>query len=453
MKIRRFYSKNMRSALRQVTEEFGEDAAILSSQKTASGVEVIAALDYDQDLLPSSSNEVSNHSDNASAELPFSQKTSLKQESLVNVRDEGQHISNHIENEGSQYQINSADAVAEGQIKTLPGDMTKIGQKIQETKPSGNKLEWTTDPGLLGMREELGLMRRMMSEQLKGIGWERFSQKDPIRAMLSRKVSALGISQSIANDLIPQVKKQQDGECCWQNLLALLAKSIAINNQELLTSGGIFAFMGPSGAGKTTTIAKLAARFVIKHGVNSVAVISTDNYRISAQQQLGSFARLLGIPMLCVSNKHPLDHLLNQTRDKKLVLIDTAGMSKKDVDIAGQLQTLKQCNTEIKRFLLIPATNQSAVIRQSIDLFQAYSPYAVIITKLDEAASLGEVLSLVIENALPVAFTTDGQRVPEDIRVARNHHLVSKAVWLTSKYGNDTQDWQLAQEMQQLRYG
>jgi len=450
MKIRRFYSKNMRSALRQVTDEFGEDAAILSSQKTASGVEVIAALDYDQDLMPSSLNDVAIHSDNDSSKLPFSQTTSSKHKSQASASNESPQESNHIAKEDNQYQVNSAESAIDD---SSVDSQIKIDHQLQENKQSGKKLEWTTDPGLLGMREELGLMRSMMSEQLKGIGWERFSQKDPVRAMLSRKFSALGISQSIADNLIPQVKKQQDAECCWQNLLALLAKSIAINNQDLLTNGGIFAFMGPSGAGKTTTIAKLAARFVIKHGVNSVAVISTDNYRISAQQQLGSFARLLGIPMLCVTNKHPLDHLLNQTRDKKLVLIDTAGMSKKDVDIARQLETLKQCHAEIKRFLLIPATNQSAVIRQSIDLFKPYSPYAVIITKLDEAASLGEVLSLVIANELPVAFSTDGQRVPEDIRVARNHHLVSKAVWLTSKYGNDTQDWQLAQEMQQLRYG
>ena len=450
MKIRRFYSKNMRTALRQVSEEFGDDAAIISSQKTASGVEVIAALDYDEELLPSSFNEVKIHSDNSTSELSMNQTTSLTQDPPLSAIQPVQKKSNYIAKEDGQYQTNHAAPATEQQI-IVP--LAENNQMIPETKQAAKKLEWTTDPGLVGMREELGLMRTMMSEQLKSIGWERFSEKDPTRAMLSRKFSALGIDQSITNDLIPQVKKQQDAECCWQNLLALLAKSIAINTQDLLTEGGIFAFMGPTGAGKTTTIAKLAARFVIKHGVNSVAVISTDNYRISAQQQLGSFAKLLGIPMLCVSKKHPLENLLNQIRDKKLVLIDTAGMSNKDLDIASQLQSLKQCSAEIKRFLLIPATNQLAVIRRSIELFKAYSPYAVIITKLDEAASLGEVLSQVIENGLPVAFTTDGQRVPEDIRAARNHNLVSKAVWLTSKYGSDIQDWQLAQELQQLRYG
>lgn len=444
MKIRRFYGKNMRSALRQVTEEFGEDAAILSNQKTASGVEVIAALDYDQDLLPSSLNEVE------------TQENSFPIESIsedVASSQSNKQTTNDIVENKQEYAINNDQSPNEANIVSPLAEMNGNIQSSDQSNRQTNKLEWTTDPGLVAMREELGLMRTMMSEQLKGIGWERFSEKDPTSAMLWRRFSNLGVCQSIANRLIPQVNKKQDAECSWQNLLALLAKSISVNNHDLLSDGGIFAFMGPTGAGKTTIIAKLAARFVIKHGVNSVAVISVDNYRISAQQQLGSFARLLGIPMLSVSNKHSLDHLLNQTRNKKLVLIDTAGMSKKDADIAKQLQMLTQSNSNIKRFLLIPATNQLAVVKQSINLFQPYSPYSVIITKLDEAASLGEVLSLVIENKLPVAFTTDGQRVPEDIRVARNHHLVSKAVWLTNKYGSNVQDWQLAQDMQQLRYG
>ncbi len=444
MKIRRFYSKNMRSALRQVTQEFGEDAAILSSQKTASGVEVIAALDYDQDLLPSaikdadarvdadSDHSTSTHSGAKSGYEPMESTHSLEQPTLI-----------------------ESPPMGSSDLERQESSSNSLVQKINSdraTQPKVANIEWTTDPGLVAMREELGLMRSMMSEQLKGIGWERFSEKDPTRAMLTRRLTSLGINSSIINRLIPKVKKQQDAECCWQNLLALLAKSISVNCDDLLKNGGVYAFMGPAGAGKTTTIAKLAARFIIKHGVDSVALISTDNYRISAQQQLASFARLLGVPMLSVSAKHPLDYILSQFKQKKLILIDTAGMSKNDLDIAKQLESLKQTHRDIKRFLLVPATNQLAVIKQSIDLFRRFSPYSVIISKLDEAASLGAVLSLVIENNLPVAFTTDGQRIPEDIRVARNHHLVSKAVWLTNKYGTDIEDWQLAQEVLQAKY-
>ena len=439
MKIRRFYSQNMRTALRHVAEEFGEDAAILSSQKTADGVEVIAALDYDQELLPSNYQGVEQQ-----PELNITQESIAQTSSIA---------ASHAIESNSQYVIPKDEIDNFQSVNNLTNRSSNRSSKHQQVEKKSSYIEWSTDPSLVAMREELGLMRTMMSEQLKGIGWQRFSEKDPTSAMLARRFSRLGINQAIISGLIPQVKKQNDAECCWQNLLALLAKSIAVDGQDLLVKGGVFAFMGPTGSGKTTTIAKLAARFIIKHGVDSVALISTDNYRISAQQQLSSFARILGIPMQCVSAKLPLDVLLNQFKNKKLVLIDTAGMSRKDSDIVKQLVTLKHTSRPIKRFLMIPATHQSAVIQQSIELFKEYSPFSVIISKLDESASLGEVLSLTIANSLPIAFTTDGQRVPEDIRVARSHHLVSKAVWLTSKYGTYTEDWQLAQELPQVQYG
>lgn len=437
MKIRRFYSQNMRTALRHVADEFGEDAAILSSQKTADGVEVIAALDYDQELLPSAYQDVEQQ-----PELNVTQESINKTSGITAsqaIESNGQYvIHNDIEDDQANNQLDKSG------LKS-PGVRSKNEQKK-------SYIEWSTDPSLVAMREELGLMRTMMSEQLKGIGWQRFSEKNPTSAMLARRGTRLGINQSILRGLIPQVKLKDDAECCWQNLLALLAKSISVEGQNLLANGGVFAFMGPTGSGKTTTIAKIAARFIIKHGAESVALISVDNYRSSAQQQLGNFARILGVPLQCVSGKLSLDTLLDQFKNKKLVLIDTAGMSRQDSAIAKQLTTLKYTRHAVKRFLMIPATHQLTVIKQSIELFKDYSPFSVIITKLDEATSLGEVLSLVIDNSLPVSFTTDGQRVPEDIRVARSHHLVSKAVWLTGKYGTYTEDWQLAQELPQAQY-
>jgi len=271
--------------------------------------------------------------------------------------------------------------------------------------------------------------------------------------MLTRRLTCLGVGSSIINDLISKVRIEKDAECCWQKLLAQLAKSIPTNCQNILTDGGVFAFIGPAGAGKTTTIAKIAARFVIKHGVDSVGLISTDNYRISAQQQLSNFSRILGVPMASVSANRPIEYLLNRYRNKKLVLIDTAGMSNADDEIAKQLDSLLNIGVDIKRFLMVPATNQLSVIKKSLELFEPYSPYSVIISKLDEATSLGEVISLLVQNQLPVAFTTDGQRVPEDIRIAKSHNLVSKAVWLANKYATNPDEWQLAQEQQYVQYG
>ncbi len=443
MKIRRFYSKNMRNALRQVNEAFGNEAAILSSQKTASGVEVIAALDYDENLLPSSIAATPKYeamSERDDAEGVSKETDKSHEQSLVD-----QEI---FEKTLQAFNPNLAN---EGPTKT--NNITEIEGSHRGSlgHASSSSVEWSTDPGLIAMREELGLMRSMMSEQLKGLGWERFSEKDPIKAMLTRRFASLGISQAITQRLLPLVNSQQDAECSWQNSLALLAKSIKVSHDDLMQNGGIYAFMGPTGAGKTTSIAKIAARFAIKHGSSSVALISADDYRISAPQRLANFSKILDIPMASVSPKRSINHLLNHFRHKKLILIDTAGYSRKDQAIAKQLDSLQHTGKDIKRFLLMPATNQLAVLEQSIKLFKPYSPYSVIVTKLDESTSLGEVLSLVIENEISVSFTTDGQRVPEDLRQARNHHLVSKAVWLANKFGTNPEEWQLAQE-QQVKY-
>ena len=439
MKIRRFYSKNMRTALRQITEEFGEDAAILSNKKTATGVEVIAALDYDADLLPESLEQLPHTTDEST--------------SLTTPQDDSRQYVESVDVLGnSPSHLSGLGAISQ----TSEMNQQSASKSPKEKQSNIANLQWSTDPGIAAMKEELSMMREMMSEQLRGIGWERFAETEPTKAMLTRKLSSLGVSPAVAEKLIPQVQSHQDAECSWQNLLALFAKTINVNCQNILSHGGVFAFMGPSGAGKTTTIAKIAARFVIKHGPDSVALISTDNYRISAQNQLASFSRLLAVPMASVTANRPLDDLLEQFKNKKLVLIDTAGMSAKDTAILEQLESIKNSTKGIKRFLMMPATNQLAVLRQSIELFRQFSPFSVIITKLDESASLGEVLSLLVEQQLPVAFTTDGQRVPEDIRLAKSHQLVSKAVWLANKFGATTQDWRLAQEQQHansVKYG
>ncbi|PCI72736.1 MAG: flagellar biosynthesis protein FlhF [Gammaproteobacteria bacterium] len=491
MKIRRFYSKSMRNALKQVTDEFGSDAAILSSQKTASGVEVIAALDYDAELLPESISSLGKRKEEIVDQINHTSTYQSNNESNISHIDSRQsenRIADKYETKdydggskavtsNKQSHLSDFDNVNNGQIKygqnssglgeTGLGEIG-LGQafNLEETNSSDNKtfaseslaglnpktkhsnlVEWSTDPGLIAMKEELALMRSMMKEQLDGIGWERLTERDPVTAMLNRRLSSLGISQPIIDQLIPKINSKLDPECCWQNLLAILAKSIPTDVTNIIANGGILAFMGGSGTGKTTTIAKLAARYVIKHGRDSVALITTDNYRAAGLQQLQSFAKILNLPVAQVSSKNTLDNLIEKFSDKKLILIDTPGMNRNDNEIIKQLRCLKDSaitsngNTHsgfttrpIKKLLLLPATHQQSVLQQSLNLFKAYSPDSCIITNVDEATSLGEVLSCLIENRLPVAYTTDGQKVPENIRVARNHHLVSKAVWLSNKY-------------------
>ncbi|TQV86697.1 flagellar biosynthesis protein FlhF [Aliikangiella coralliicola] len=469
MKIRRFYGSNIRIALREVVEEFGEDAAILSNKKVAGGVEVIAALDYDESLTPAamqSSMEATESASKSKSEsfeqmalAPGSESAETGHSEPKDIGGENRpslsSLLNGKHTNPTQVDKSTIQSLrAETQIEAEPAQSAEqISSPFYNEQTSPGKLEWSLDPSLQAMKEELGLMRVMMSEQLKGIAWNRFAEKDPMSAMVMRRLSALGLTNEVVNSLLPYVNTKLDSECAWQQVLAVMAKSLPVANNELIENGGIYAFMGPTGVGKTTTIAKLAARFVIKHGADSVALITTDNYRISAYEQLATFGRLLKLPCAKINEQTPLENLLKKFADKKLILIDTAGMSSEDPQLMGQFEEIVASRKPIRKLLLMSAACQEAVLLQSMALFSRFSPDAVVITKLDEAVSLGEVISVILKHLVPVLYTTDGQRIPEDIRVARSHHLVSKAVWLANKYTRSTDEWNLAQNVQQVKAG
>ena len=191
--------------------------------------------------------------------------------------------------------------------------------------------------------------------------------------------------------------------------------------------------MGPTGVGKTTTIAKIAARFVLRHSVEELGLVSTDTYRIGARQQLFNFARILRSPMHVAESSTELRRVLDRFANKKLVLIDTAGMSQRDVRLANQFATLKVEGHHVQTLLALSAGADRRCLAEALSVFSSASPEALIITKLDEAAALGGVLSLAIRANLPVAYISDGQRVPEDLHLAapKRFWLLHNAVKLT----------------------
>jgi len=191
--------------------------------------------------------------------------------------------------------------------------------------------------------------------------------------------------------------------------------------------------VGSTGVGKTTSIAKLAARYVLRHGQRHVALVTTDSYRIGAHEQLMTYGRLLGIPVQVASDHNELRSTLNSLSDKRLVLIDTAGMSQRDVRLTEQFATLSDTGLPIRTLLVLSATVHPSVMDETIRAFSGVPLDGAILTKLDEAASLGGVLSAVIEQQLPLRFVTNGQRVPEDMQVARTSELIQQATALASE--------------------
>lgn len=388
MKIKRFFAADIRQALRQVREALGSDAVILSNKKVDGGIELVAAIDYD-----------------ASAFAPTPTPDPKPAPSPVRPLRPEQR---------------SAPPSEERQTTVAP--VAKLKEQVIP------KVEWSQDPVLVEMRQEMKALRRMMENELSGLSWRDMGDHKPENRDLFRKLMGLSISSDICSQLVESVTDATSADQAWRKALYHLATKIETVGDDLLEQGGVFALIGPTGVGKTTTVAKLAARFALRHGTRQVALISTDNYRIGAQEQLNTYARILDVPVRSAGTREELAVALNGLTGKRLVLIDTAGMSQRDVRLSEQLSMLDVAGQGVRSFLTLSAATDYSSLEQAINAFGAAKPEACILTKIDEAGSLGGALSALIHKAMPLAFMADGQKVPEDLHLARSHTLVSKAV-------------------------
>ncbi len=408
MKIKRFYAADIRQALRQVREELGADAVILSNKPVGGGIELVAAIDYDE-----------------SAFTPLERPAPV--ENLAQVTP----LRNH------------QDARPVAAAPPAPVELPK--QPASKAPPKSAKtVEWSQDPAIVEMRQEVKQLRRMMENGLSGLSWHDMGSHRPEIQELYRRLMALGLSADICDHLASRVEGAETLDQAWKKALYLLAAEVQVAETDLLDQGGVVALVGPTGVGKTTTVAKLAARFALRHGRRQVALISSDTYRIGAQEQLNTYAKILDVPVRSAGTQEALADALGSFSDKRLVLIDTAGMGPRDVRLSEQLSLLNVRDRQVKRFLTLSAATEQKTAEHAIRIFGKVAPEALILTKVDEAASLGGIFSAMIHAKQSVAFITDGQRVPEDIQGARPHTLVSKAVSASQGEGIDFSDEYLA---------
>lgn len=402
MKIKRFFASDIRQALRQVREALGSDAVILSNKKVDGGIELVAAIDYD-----------------ASAFMPQAEPAPDRSCTPTQITPKGSHTENPNRLHNS---IKASVALLKESGLKAPGPTQT------PVKTSTPKVEWSQDPILVEMRQEMKALRRMLENDLSGLSWRELGDHRPGTQDLFRRLMSLSISPDICSQLVESVAHVETVDQAWRKALYYLAAKLETVGDDLLDQGGIFALIGPTGVGKTTTIAKLAARFALRHGHRQVALVSTDNYRIGAQEQLNTYARILDVPVRSAGTREELAVALNALKGKRLILIDTAGMSQRDVRLSEQLSLLDVAGQGVQSFLTLSAATDYSSMGQAIAAFGAAKPAACILTKIDEAGSLGGALSALIHQSLPLAFMTDGQKVPEDLHLARSHTLVSKAV-------------------------
>jgi len=390
VKIKRYLDKDMRQVLRQVREDQGPDAVILSNRRVDEGIEVIAALDYDEALV---------------------------RHTLGSQFDADQEINSDA----------LAD-IAETVIATpVSGPVEIVSSELQPVH-ANPPIEVDDDLTMSAVQSELSSLRGLLETQLSTLVWNDNAAKYPLRAQVLRNLSRLGVAPDVADGIIDRLGPIDDIKNIWNSPLSMLAKTLPVVDDRLLQTGGTIALIGPTGVGKTTTIAKIAAQFAMNSWADDIALVSADAYRIGAKEHLMAFANIIGAKVYSASSFDELSETLDRLRDKKLVLIDTEGRSQRDRDLSSRLAAYGRNKDRVRFYLTLSAATQEATIDETIRAFRQVPLEGAIVTKIDEAAQLGCVMSALIRNDLPAAWFTDGQRIPEDL-----HCAAQKKLWLVNQ--------------------
>jgi flagellar biosynthesis protein FlhF len=406
MQVKRFFAADMRTAMKLVRDELGADASIIGNRRVAGGVELTAALDYQVPAAPARQPNPA-----LEAELRKTQaKIATAQAELT-----------------TRTQVDAGkDRQLFGAADNLPADSLAAVMRKSQAVPAAA----TDQRALDAMRFELHGLRELIEVQLGSIAWGQLQNRRPQQANLWRRLQRMGLSAELSKALLERVNTVTEPRQAWRMVLAHLAHAIKTPKQEPMEEGGVIALVGPAGMGKTTTLAKLAARYVLKYGAQHIALVSLDSYRIGAQEQLKTLGRILNVPVTLVDPGQSLTQALVPLARKRVVLIDTAGLPSNDPALRMQLETLASRGVNAKNYLVMAATSQGQVLKAAYHSYKRCGLSGCILTKADEATSLGEVLGLAISQRLPVAYLADGPRIPDDLQIPRSHQLVSRAVGL-----------------------
>lgn len=444
MKIKRFVAKDIRQAMRMVKDELGADAVIMSNRSVDDGVEIVAARDFDEQAIHNTLK-----SDTYSPEAPAKAKKKIE---LTDFEVE----KNNLHVVSSARKIGADGVVPKRTVQRKVDQYVGYAEKINLASERNNFAVNTQQPTvqqparatkqfshvareeikqksaaipeqfMQEMRNEIKALKSTLDTKLSEVSWNQGVRSNPVRIDLLRKLADMGFSKKLSTKVANRLDSHKDSDVAFQKGKEMLAKVLPVIDDNLLEYGGVVALVGPTGVGKTTTIAKLAAQFILKHGARQVALITTDNYRIGAHEQLSTYGRLLDVPVRVAGDAEELRHHINCFSDKRLVLIDTAGMSQRDMRLAEQIQTLQQEDVPIKTYLVMSAATQYKAMNEIINAFKVFEPESSILTKLDETVAQGSTLSAIIEQQLPISFMTNGQQVPEDIYFPDAYTLIEQ---------------------------
>jgi len=292
---------------------------------------------------------------------------------------------------------------------------------------AGNAVE--TAGVVTQLMREVGAMKAMMQREFAGMAWTNMAHSAPARSTMMQRLLDAGFSPALARELIAVVAEQASGAEANKAVGSEIERRLPLAEQEtLVEQGGVYALVGPTGVGKTTTIAKLAARCVVRRGSASLALLTTDSYRIAAHDQLRVYGKILNTPVHAIKDTHDLKVTLSELRDKKTILIDTIGMSQRDRQVAEQTALLAGCGAPVKRLLLLNSTANAATLDEVVAAYAKGGIHGCVITKVDESASVATALDCAIRHRLAVHYVTNGQRVPEDLHLPNRTYLLHRAL-------------------------
>ncbi|MQA20874.1 flagellar biosynthesis protein FlhF [Rugamonas rivuli] len=450
MNVKKFTAPTSREALRKVRESLGPDAVILSNRQADGGVEILALANDDAASLampaphspmadPAPSLDLTTAVPQARADQRLEPRMEPRMESRMEPRFEtnyptpaptpapaalpAQPVRRVVASAASFASATKAAAAAPAPA-TL--DVDQIAAMVSAAVASAKQNAAAEMQNMMG---EIRAMRGMMETQLAEISWGTTQAREPQKATVLREMLAAGFSASLARYLIEKLPANRDAADSMRWIKNVLTRNLQTmaNEDALIEQGGVFALVGPTGVGKTTSTAKLAARCVMRHGPDKLALITTDAYRIGAHEQLRIYGKILGVMVHSVKDEADLRIALKELKNKHTVLIDTVGVSQRDQMVTEQVSMLQGAGSDVKRLLCLNATATQETLNEVVRAYQGSGLAGCIMTKLDEAAAIGNVLDVVIRQKLNLFYVSNGQRVPEDLHLADPAYLIDRA--------------------------
>jgi flagellar biosynthesis protein FlhF len=471
----------MRSALRKVREQLGPEAVILTSKRMPFGVEVTAAIDFDAASIEAQAQKAESpeaptppsqprkfqpeefaphapRADEGDANVQLSPFARLQAEMLqatpVQARNGEAKAATSSQAHARTVQAGLADfdtldvnedveSALESAIDAcLAGDGAGQGEDLAPATPARPNNRTASSSGTLddeseesALSQELKAMRRILETQMAQLAWNDLSRRAPIHTEILRELTEVGLTQDFAAQIVAQLPAGTDLIKARRLSISLIAQRLNVTGDRWLDTGGHIALVGPTGVGKTTALAKLAVRWVLRHGARSLALISADAVRIGAHDQLQALGQMLDVPVCVAESFSEIPKALEPVSQKRLVLIDTPGISQRDPQLAERMAQLASSGNNVETALVLAASTQAGAIAETVARFSTAKVSSVLLTKVDEAASLGGILSVLARSELPISYVSEGQRVPEDLRPARTLELVSRAVQLAKTSG------------------